>query len=143
MNTIDVLNQLLALHGSSLPMYLTSAPPHRQKGDEKAWEAIRHIVEDQQLMVDKIAAYIESAGGTPDMGEFSMDFTGMHDLSVDYILQSVLSSQQVDVEAIEEISGQLPQGSQGKTLAQEALGAAKAHVQSLEEWLSAAATTSS
>lgn len=143
MNTIDLLNQLLAIHGSSLTMYLTSARPHRQKGDEKGWEVIRDIVEDQQLMVDKIADHVVAEGGTPNLGEFSMDFTGMHDLSMDYILQLVLSAQNAELRAIEEISGLLEPGSQARTLAQEALGAAKGHVQSLEECLSATATASS
>ena len=137
MNKIELLNQLLSLHGSSLPMYLTSAPPHRQHGDEKAWEVIRHIVEDQRLMIDKIADHVVAEGGTPDMGEFSMNFTGMHDLSVNYIMQTVMKLQQRDVKLIKEISSELEASSQAKAIAQEALGAAKAHVQSLGDCMSA------
>lgn len=138
LNTVRILNQLLGLHGSSLPMYLRSAPPHRQFGDEKAWDTLRRIMDDQQLMVDKIADHVEEADGTPNMGEFPIEFTGTHDLSVDYMVQRVLDRQRAEVESIEELSGQLESGSQAKALAQEALGAAKAHVQSLEECISAA-----
>ena len=117
-------------------MYLVSAPPHRMSNQDKAWETIRHIIDDQKLMIDKIGDHIESLEGTPNMGEFPMEFTGMHDLSLDFILARVLEHQQRDVELIEQLSNQLEAGSAAKALAQEALGAAKAHVQSLEECLS-------
>jgi hypothetical protein len=133
LNTVLTLNRLLALLGGSLPMYLVSAPPHRQHGEEIAWEVLRHIIDDQKLMIDKIADYIESIDGTPNMGEFPMEFTGMHDLSMDYILQQVLKRQKNEVALIEHLSEQLKAGSQARALAQESLGAAKAHVQSIEE----------
>ena len=138
MNTVHILNQLIEIHGSSLPMYLVSAPPHRQFGDERAREILRHVVDDQKLMIDKIADYVESLGGTPDMGEFPMEFTGLHDLSLDFLMRKSLARQKREVAVIEQLSGQLEPGSQAKALAQESLGAAKAHVQSLEEFLTAA-----
>ena len=78
-------------------------------------------------------------GGTPASGEFPMEFTGMHDLSVDHILRSVLDRQQFEVELIDQLSQQLTWDATAKALAQEALGAAKAHIQSLEECSSAPA----
>lgn len=121
-------------------MYLSSAPPHRGVGDERLWEAIRHIMSDQSLMIDKIADYVESLDGTPNMGEFPMEFTSMHDLSIDYMTQQLLDRQQREVELIEMMSADLESGSPAKALAQEALGAAKAHVESLQECLSATST---
>jgi hypothetical protein len=120
-------------------MYLNSASPHRQHGDEKAWETLRRIMDDQHLMIDKIAEQVESSDGSPNMGEFPMDFTGAHDLSMAYMMQQVLERQRQEVGAIERLSSQLDSGSQAKALAQEALGAAKAHVQSLEECISTVA----
>ena len=139
MSTVQILNRLVALHGSSLPMYLASAPPHKQLGDEDAWEAIQLVIEDQKLMIDKIADYVESLDGVPNMGEFPMEFTGLHDLSMDFILQKALDRQKREVALIEQISAELEAGSQARALSQEALGAAKAHVQSFEECIAAAA----
>lgn len=139
LDTVFILNQLLAIHGSSLPIYLVSAPPHRQFGDERAWECLRNIMEDQQAMVDKLADYIEELDGTPNRGEFPMDFTGMHDLSMDHILRTVMERQQCEMEWIEQLSSKLEADPTAKALAQEALGAAKAHLQSLEECLAAPA----
>lgn len=139
LNTVQTLNRLLALHARSLPMYLESAPPHRGFGDERIWASIRHIIDDQSMMVDKIADYIESLDGTPNRGEFPMVFTGMHDLSTEYIAKQVLDRQKHEVSVIEEISAALETGTPARALAQEALGAAKAHVESLEECLSTVA----
>jgi len=118
-------------------MYLISAPPHRQYGDEKAWDALRHVIDDQKLTCDKLADFIETEGGTPSLGEFPMEFTDMHDLSMEYIVNNVLKRQKNAVETIEALSGQLEAGSQARALAQEALGAAKAHVESVSECLKA------
>ena len=137
-STIQTLNRLLALHASTLPAYLVSAPPHRGHGDERVWDAVRRICDDQALMTDKIADLVEELGGTPNMGEFPMEFTGMHDLSMDYMAREVLKRQKRETGLIEELSARLDPGSRAKALAQEALGAAKAHVESLDDSLSSA-----
>lgn len=134
--TVQSLNRLLALHGGSLPMYLASAPPHLSENDQKVWEVVQNIIDDQRLMIDKIADHVETEDGTPNMGEFPAEFTGFHDLSLDFILQNLLERQQREIEIIEAIAESLEDGSPAKALTQEALGAAKAHAQSLEESLS-------
>ena len=139
MNTVQILNQLLALHSSSLPMYFTSAPPHRLFGDEKAWEAIEHIISDQKLMIDKIADKVETLDGTPNRGEFPMEFTAMHDLGMQYLLQRALERQQNENSTMERLAD-LTDDESAKALCQEALGAGKAHVESLEECLSPSTT---
>ena len=123
--TVRILNQLMAIHGSSLPMYLASAPPHRQFGDERVWECLSNVMADQQTMIDKLADYVEELGGTPNRGEFPMDFTGMHDLSMEHILQNVTERQRCENEWIEHLSAKLDDDPTAKALAQEALGAAK------------------
>ena len=120
-------------------MYLASAPPHRQQGDERVWEALRHVMADQQTTIDKLADYIEQSDGTPNHGEFPMDFTGMHDLTMEYMLKTVIERQKCEIEWIEHLSGLIDSDATAKALAQEALGAAKAHLQSLEECTSATA----
>ena len=134
-SSVEILNQLLVTHSRSLPMYLASARPHRRHGDDKAAEVLAHVVEDQRLMVDRFAECIEDANGTIDTGEFSMEFTDLHDLSMDYIVRKVITCQKNEIAEIEYSSRQLDGEPRAKALAQEALGAAKAHLQSLEECL--------
>ena len=120
-------------------MYFTSAPPHRQLGTEKAWETLQHIIADQKLMIDKIADQVESLDGTPNRGEFPMEFTAMHDLGMEYLLERALERQQNEISTIERLS-ELATDESAKALCQEALGAAKAHAESLEECLSPSST---
>ena len=134
MDTVRILNQVLAIHGGSLPMYLESAPPHVQSGDEKVWEAIKNVIDDQRLTMDKLADYVEELNGTPYRGEFPMDFTGMHDLSTDHMLRNVIERQECEIEWIKHLSGMLDAGeTTARALVQEALGAAKGHLESLIE----------
>lgn len=132
LSTVRTLNQILAIHGSSLPMYLSSAPPHLQYGDEKVWECLRNVIDDQKTMIDKLADYVEELGGTPNHGEFPMDFTGMHDLSVEHIRQNVAERQRCELDWMEQLSESLNDAT-ARALAQEAIGAAKAHLESLDE----------
>ena len=104
-------------------MYLASAPPHRQFGDEQAWETIQHIISDQKLMIDKIADYVEALDGTPNMGEFPMEFTGFHDLSTEFSLQRALERQKREAALIDQIAAETtvlidaPQSGSGVLLA--------------------------
>jgi hypothetical protein len=123
------LNRLLQIHYRSLPMYLSSARPWVPRGHEKAAETLDLIVEDQKRMVEKISDELLSAGADIDTGEFPMVYTDLHDLSVDYLLTELVESQRNDVAAIEDCVV----GLGGDPLAQEALGAAKGHLESLEE----------
>jgi hypothetical protein len=134
---VDLLNRLLALHSRSLPMYLASARPFTKPGDERALETLGHIVDDQRLMVDRIAEVISEEGGTALSGEYPMEFTNLHDLSMEFLIQRVLERQRQDLTTIEQLARQLEGYPRAFAVTREALGAAQGHLDSLEE-LSAA-----
>ncbi len=140
-HTVRILNRLLALHARSLPSYLASAWPYTNHGDQRAAETLQHIVDDHQLMVDRIARVIEDLGGTVNTGAYPMEFTDLHDLSMDFLLQQVLEKQKQDILQIEALLAQLNDNPRGRAMAQEALGAAKGHLQSLDELLSSPASS--
>lgn len=132
MPTLDrtaTLNRLLQIHYRSLPMYLASARPWVAPGHEKAAEALDLVVADEKRMVEKISHELYAAQADIDLGEFPMTYTDLHDLSIDFLLKEVVESQRHDVAAIEDCVVAL----RGEPLAQEALGAAKGHLESLEE----------
>lgn len=139
-HTVRVLNRLLSLHSRSLPMYVDCARPYTHRGDERATETLQHIIDDHKFMVARIADAIEDLGGTVNTGGYPMEFTDLHDLSMDFILQQVMDRQRQDVDVIEACLTELGSNARGIALAQEALGAAKAHLQSLEELLSPSST---
>lgn len=130
---IDRLNDLLTIEYRSLPMYLTYAAPWKHEGDERAAEVMQHIVTDQQLMVSRIAEEVLARGGAPDSGDFSMEFTDMHDLSLDFLIKDVIQWQQGSILRLESIVAALEQDRAARELAQEVLGAERAHLEALQE----------
>ena len=133
-STIDVLNRILALHSRSLPQYLTSArAPGRRLRTRMPSRPCSISPMDQRLMVERIASVIMAEGGCPYLGEYPMSFTGMHDLSVDYLVREVAARQKQDVATMRECIAQLQDSPVARAVAEEALGAAEAHLQNLEE----------
>lgn len=131
--SIKTLNRLLVFHHRSLPMYLSYAVPWKRQNDQAALDVLSHIVEDQKEMVDRIGEMILEREGDIEHGEFPIYFTGLHDLSVEYLLHRVVADQRRDIAAIEQCVTELESDPLAKALAQECLGAAKGHLDSLEE----------
>jgi hypothetical protein len=131
--TLELLNELLVLHSRSLPTYLANAKPWAKRNDTRSLQVLQNIASDHRLMTDRIARVIMRQGGIPDMGEYPMLFTDMHDLSTDYVLKSVREFQMRDIKRIGEIVDALLDAPQALAVAQEALGAAKAHLDLLDE----------
>jgi hypothetical protein len=131
--TIDLLNQLLALHSRSLPTYLAYAQPwfHRPHSDAEA--VLRHIAEDHERMVQRIGTVIMDYEGAIKASEFPMEFTDLHDLSIDYLVPQVVSRLEQDIEWMRQCVPQLNASPGARAIAEEALGAAQAHLDSLHE----------
>ena len=135
-STIDLLNELLALHCYSLPRYLVNARPWVSRSDSSAVEALALVAADHQRMTDLIGSLILDLGGAIQPGEFPMMYTDMHDLSSEYIVNETLRFQRLEIARIEEIASKLSDQPKPHAIAKEALGAAKGHVQNLSELLS-------
>jgi hypothetical protein len=133
--SIDVLNRLMAIVNRSLPMYLADAVPwQRPGGDEKAAAALKHIIIDQQALVRRIGEVIIERGGRVDLGEFPMEYTDTHFLSLDFLLKELLVYQQRDVARIERLVDRASAAdSAARELVLEALGTARAHLESLQD----------
>ena len=129
----SLLNDLIAIHARSLPVYLSDAAPWMTHRDAHAKDVVDLIAADQLMTVDQLAEIVIDKGGTVDQGIFPMDFTGLHDLSLDYLLVQMVHRQREDVERIADVVERLTEDAGAKAVAEEALGAAKGHLASLEE----------
>jgi hypothetical protein len=132
-STTDVLNRLLVLHERSLPMYLSYAPPDRLASHAGAKAVLDQIVEDQKRTIDRLATMVLDGGGTVDYGEFPMSFTGLHDLSLAYLLKLLIERQTKLVAACENLANLLSAAPYAQAAAREALGEAKGHLENLKE----------
>lgn len=128
----DLLNELFAIEYRSFPMYLTDACPWTHHGDEKASETLHNIVLDQKATVQRIGEFILDAGGRVETGEYPMEFTDTHFLSLDFLLKELVRYQRGDVAAIERIVSRLSDDRTVRELAEETLGMERAHLEALE-----------
>jgi hypothetical protein len=140
-DTIDLLNRILVLHARSLPMYLGYAKPDQIWKKPKAAAVLNHIVEDHMRTVDRLATLILDSHSTVDHGEFPMSFTGLHDLSVEYLFKLLIDRQKRFIAVVEKLAGQLTLAPYAQAAAREAVGEAKAHLENLEELAAEPATS--
>jgi len=127
------LNRLLIVHFRSLPMYLSYAAPFWHQGDDSAREVLQLIAADHQRSVDRIGELIVDQNGTVEYGAFPLDFTAYHDLGFKFLFNKLVALQKRDIAVIEKCVEQLALAPMAKALAEECLGAAKGHQESLEE----------
>ena len=120
--TNRLLSQLLALEYRSLPMYLGDATPWTHPGDEKATATIANIRIDQQAAVQRIATLILDRAGVVDPGDYPMEFTDTHFLSLDYLVKELIGYQKVLIKVIEGIVARFGADREAVEVAQEVLG---------------------
>lgn len=133
--TIDALNRLLVIEYRSFPMYLTYASPWTHQGDQKAAETLQNIAADQQLMSQRIAELVDRSGGRIETGEYPMEFTDTHFLSLDFLLKELHRHQRHDVAEIERLVARLVGDREARELAEETLGMERAHLEAVEALL--------
>jgi predicted outer membrane protein len=132
-DTIAILNRLLALHCRSLSMYLADAQPHIAAGEERAQQTLAQIVRDQQALSQRIATLILDRRGMLDTGSFPMEYTDTHMLDVEFLVRELVRHQRQAIAAIERYVAALGADREARELAEECLGTAKGHLESLEE----------
>ncbi len=128
-----LLNRLLAIVGRSFLQYLQYSRPYVPPGRDSLLEAIEAIVGDQNGMVERLSQMISDAQVSPRFGEFSMEYTDLHDLDLDYLLGVAIKYQEQDISSVADIAEQLQLAPAAQSLAEEALGMTKGHLDSLRE----------
>ena len=131
------LNEVLAILEQSLPMYLRFAPPWVGNGEQRTRLAWESVVADRETAIAKLSALLDSRRHTIDHGEFPMDFTSLHDLSLDFLVQQLIEHERRDVDAIATRLSRLSSDPEGQALAGEILVNARHHLESLESSRSA------
>lgn len=129
---IEYLNRLLEIEYRSLAIYLGDASPWFSEADAKAVETLKNITADQQAMSRRIAELILDLGGRIEPGEYPTQFTDTHFLSFDYLLKELIYYQRQDIADIEQIVASLAGHREARELAEETLGAERAHFEALE-----------
>ncbi|MEE8450654.1 MAG: hypothetical protein V3R99_02035 [Thermoguttaceae bacterium] len=129
---VDPLGRLLQTLCRSLPMYLQEARPWTRHDDEPIKAALECLASDQQTLAHRVADAIVGQGGRPDPGCFPLEFAGINDLSIDFLLQRAAQHQQRDVATIKRCVDELAEVPLLRSLAEEIHGNAQGHLDVLE-----------
>lgn len=135
--TTALLNRLRILHSRSLVAYLHYSTPWIRKDFHAIGNVLETMVEEIRRTADRLGEMLLSRGGEIEAGEFPIEFTGFHDLSVDYLLGIIIQRQEDDIASIEDCVNQLDADPLAQAFAEETLGAAKGHLDTLQELMAA------
>ena len=131
--TIEVLNRVLAILCRSFPQYLQFSRPYVPSGNDQILETLEEIVSGQNALADRVARLIEESGGLADRGEFPMAFTDAHDVEIHFAIARAVDYQQQDIASLAECTRELGLAPAALSLAEEARGMPKGHLESLQE----------
>lgn len=131
--TTILLEQLLVVLVRSFPAYLEFARPYSTQQEERLLTTLDQVVADQEHLAERIGQAMRAAGHPARLGEFPMEYTDLHDLSADYIVLMAIEYQKQDIAELERICDDLRMAPMALALAEEALGMAKGHLETLQE----------
>ncbi len=131
-DSIAALNTVLGVELRSFPQYLRWSRPWVPPGHEGDIEALERMVKEQDALAERVFDAIDDLGGLPDTGEFPMEFTDTHDLSIDYMLREAVGYCQQDVADLEAAAATPNLAPQAAPLVNEAANMAKRHLATLE-----------
>lgn len=131
--SVDTLNRLLRIVYRSLPMYIAGTSPWTSRTDGRAEAVLAQLVADAKLYAQKIADAVLDRNSVLEPGSFPIEYADVHDLSLDFLIGELIESQRRDIAAIERCVHALARDRAAKALAEEVLGNARGHLESLEE----------
>jgi hypothetical protein len=140
-DTINVLNRVLEILERSFPQYLRYARPYIPPGRENIMQTIEQIVAGQDALADRVSQHIFESSGLPDHGDFPIEFTDTHDLAIDFLLQEAIDCTKQSVGDLEQSVDSLRLAPAAQSLASEALGLTKGHLELLQKQASGGAAS--
>jgi hypothetical protein len=128
----EVLNQVLVVMGRSLLQYSADAWPWTGSHSSASRAAVEELIADQKTRVARLAELLDARGWTIDFGVYP-DFTGLHYLSLEFVLPHLVENQRGVVTEIETALPKCTADPEGTALLIEILAAERAVLSKLEE----------
>src|SRR5215510_11031619 len=132
-DTITVLNRVLEILERSFPQYLRYARPYVPPGRENIMQTIEQITAGQDSLAERVSQHIFESSGLPDHGDFPIEFTDTHDLAIDFLLQEAIDCTKQSIGDLEQCVDSLRLAPAAQSLASEALGMTKGHLELLQK----------
>jgi hypothetical protein len=128
----QALNEILVILHRSLPAYLSHAAPWVAFGNDEMHRVLARIVAEKEDHVHHLTELLDARRHTIDRGEFPMDFTSLHDVSLDFLVKQLIRDERQEVARIEACERRLAGDREGRVLVAEVLATAQRHLRWLE-----------
>ncbi|HEX3600277.1 MAG TPA: hypothetical protein VHU84_09035 [Lacipirellulaceae bacterium] len=132
-DTIDTLNRVLEILERSFPQYLRWARPYIPPSRANIMPTIETIVAGQDALAERVSQQVFDSGGLADHGDFPIEFTDTHDLDIDFLVKETIDCTKQDIAELEGCVDALRLAPAAQSLASEALGLTKGHLEQLEK----------
>ena len=118
----DRLNDLLVNLGRSLLQYTLEAGPWTVELDVcELRPVVERLATNQRHSVQRLAEFLDAAGAPVDFGIYPDEYTSLHYVSLNYLLQQLLAAQQSLVAECEQAARELAHDEEALALVQEIL----------------------
>jgi hypothetical protein len=128
---IAVLNHLLRLLFRSLPVYVRETQLWTH-GDARGLAVLQTMAADRKRLAQRLAVAIDQRGGAVDAGRFPTAFTGLNDVSLEYLLDRVRRTAEEEIPVLQGCLVELEGDPEAHALAAEILANACKHQEMLE-----------
>jgi hypothetical protein len=95
-------------------------------------QTVEQITASEDALAERVARQVFEAGGLPDHGEFPIEYTDTHDLSIDFLICEAIDCLKQNADDLQRCVEDLRQAAAAQSLAAEALGMTKAHLEMLQ-----------
>ncbi len=129
---VSVLNRLLQTLCRSLPLYAEEVKPWSLAGHEPVWTAIGRLAADSRMYSQRVAEAIIEHGGQPNPGPYPLEFAALNDLGLEFFLREIILHLKRDQTVIGECAAELAHAPAVRSLAEEAYGNLRGHIELLE-----------
>jgi ferritin len=129
---IDSINQVMNALRYSLASYLRFARPWIDASAQSIAETIRHVAQDHRQHVTRIGELLVNRHGHVESRAFPRPFTGLNDLSIEYLLPLVIEDEKQIIQIIEASAVALNCDVEVSDLLAEVLDIEKRHLRVLE-----------
>jgi hypothetical protein len=129
---VSELNRLLQTLCRSLALYAEEVKPWSLASHEPAWIAIGRLAADSRMYSQRVADAIVAHGGQPNPGPYPLKFATLNDLGLDFFLREIIAHLKRDQKAIGQCAAELARDPAARSLAEEAFGNLRGHIEILE-----------
>jgi hypothetical protein len=98
------INDLLIRIGRSLLQYVSESWPWAASGSEETRRTLLRLAAQQRENVAELAWLLDARGEIVDFGSYPTEYTSLHYVSVDYLLDRLVANQSEIASACEKIS---------------------------------------